>query len=84
MDLIKIDYFWIFFLYLYDKFSINIYLPNPPATGAIFKQTIAGLISEFSFSWTSCHTNAKEPNLPYYLPIAGREQLGSCLFQGEL
>ena len=29
---------------------------------------IAGLNSEFSFSWTGCHTKAKEPSLPYYLP----------------
>ena len=35
-----------------------------------FQWGITGLNSEFSFSWTGCHTNAKELSLPYYLPIA--------------
>ena len=28
-----------------------------------------GLNSEFSFSYTGCLNKAKEPKLPYYLPI---------------
>ena len=43
----------------------------------------AGLNLEFSFSYTSCLTKAKEPSLPYYLPIAGREEKDSCLSQGH-
>ena len=38
-----------------------------------FKLNIAGLKSEFSFSWTGCLTKIKERELPYYLTIA--EQL---------
>ena len=52
------------------------YLPNPSAragcdTRSNFKQSLTGLNSEFSFSWTSCLTKAEELSLPYYLPIAG-------------
>ena len=48
------------------------YLPNPSAlagydTGSIYKRSLTGLNSEFSF----CHTKAKEPSLSYYLPRAG-------------
>ena len=53
------------------------YLPNPSAragyeTRSIFKQSLTGLNSEFSFSYTSCLTKAEELSLSYYLPIAGR------------
>ena len=34
-----------------------------------FKRNLTGLSSEFSFSEAGCHTKAKEPSLPYYLPI---------------
>ena len=49
---------------------------NPSAragydTRSIFKRSLTGLNSEFSFSKTSCLTKAEEPSLPYYLPIAG-------------
>ena len=40
-------------------------------TKSIFKRSFTGLNSEFSFSETSCLTKAEEPNIPYYLPIAG-------------
>ena len=36
-------------------------------TRSIFKQSLTGLDSEFSFSWTGCLTKAKESSLPYYL-----------------
>ena len=49
---------------------------------SIFKRSLTGLNSEFSFSETSRHTKAEEPILPYYLPIAGGEYLDSYLFQG--
>ena len=54
------------------------YLPNPSAragydTRSIFKRSLTGLNSEFSFSQTSCLTKAEEPSLSYYLPIAGGE-----------
>ena len=56
-------------------FFISIFT-NPSAqagydTRSIFKQSLTGLNSEFSFSYTSCLTMAEEPSLPYYLPIAG-------------
>ena len=52
------------------------YSPNPSARAgydsrSIFKQSLTGLNSEYSFSLTSCPTKAEEPSLPYYLPIAG-------------
>ena len=40
-------------------------------TTSIFKQSLTGLNSEFSFSSTHCLTKAEEPSLPYYLPLAG-------------
>ena len=44
---------------------------NPSAqagydTRSIFKQSLTGLNSEFSFSLTSCLTKAEEPSLSYY------------------
>ena len=54
---------------------------NPSAragydTRSIFKQSLTGLNSVFSFSMTSCHTNAEELSLSYYLPIAGGRIIG--------
>ena len=37
---------------------------------SIFKRSLTGFNSEFSFSYTSCLTKAEELSLPYYLPIA--------------
>ena len=61
--------------------QIYIYLPNPSAravydTRSIFKRSLTGLNSEFSFSYSSCLTKAEEPYLPYYLPIAGERITG--------
>ena len=61
------------------------YLPNPSAragydTRSIFKRSLTGLNSEFSFSWTSCFTKAEEPSLPYHLPIAGGRIIGFIPF----
>ena len=61
------------------------YLPNPSArvgydTKSIFKQSLTGLNSEFSFSKTSCFTKAEEPSLSYYLPIAGGRIIGFIPF----
>ena len=47
---------------------------------SIFKRSLTGLNSEFSFSWTSCLTKAEEPSLSYYLPIAGRRIIGFIAF----
>ena len=49
-------------------------------TRSIFKQSLTGLNSEFSFSYTSCLTKAEEPSLPYYLPIAGGRIIGFIPF----
>ena len=40
-------------------------------TQSIFKRSTASLNSGFSFFYISCLTEAKEPSLPYYLPITG-------------
>ena len=58
---------------------------NPSAragydTRSIFKRSLTGLNSEFSFSLTSCLTKAEEPSLPYYLPIAGGRIIGFIPF----
>ena len=58
---------------------------NPSAragydTRSIFKQSLTGLNSEFSFSLTNCLTKAEEPSLPYYLPIAGGRIIGFIPF----
>ena len=58
---------------------------NPSAwagygTRSIFKRSLTGLNSEFSFSYTSCLTKAEEPSLPYYLPIAGGRMIGFIPF----
>ena len=58
---------------------LSIYLsiyPNPSAragydTRSIFKQSLTGFNSEFSYFETSCLTQVEEPSLPYYLTIAG-------------
>ena len=63
--------------YIYNYFlNVGSIFINPSAragydTRSIFKQSLTGLNSEFSFSLTSCLTKAEEPSLPYYLPIAG-------------
>ena len=58
---------------------------NPSAragydTRSIFKRSLTGLNSEFSFSQTSCLTKAEEFSLPYYLPIAGGRIIGFIPF----
>ena len=66
-------------------FYIILYLPNPSAragydTRSIFKRSLTGLYSEFSFSYTSYLTKAEEPSLSYYLPIAGGRIIGFIPF----
>ena len=41
-----------------------------------------GFNLESSFYQTSCSYKAKEPSLPYYLPMAGGKIVGSILFPG--
>ena len=53
-------------------------------TRSIFKRSLSGLNSEFSFSLTSCLTKAEEPSLSYYLPIAGGRIIGFIPFQRVL
>ena len=65
--------------------SHMILFTNPSAragydTRSIFKQSLTGLNSEFSFFWTSCLTKAEEPSLSYYLPIAGGRIIGFIPF----
>ena len=49
-------------------------------TRSIFKRSLTGFNSEFSFSKTSCLTKTEEPSLPYYLPIAGGRIIGFIHF----
>ena len=61
------------------------YLTNPSGragydTRSIFKRSLIGMNSEFSFSQTSCLSKAEEPSLPYYLPLAGGRIIGFIPF----
>ena len=61
------------------------YLPNPSTragydTRSIFKRSLTGLNSEFSFSETSYLTKAEELSQPYYLPIPGGRLFGFISF----
>ena len=49
-------------------------------TRSIFKRSLTGLNSEFSFYYTSCLTKAEEPSLSYYLPITGGRIIGFIPF----
>ena len=49
-------------------------------TRSIFKRSLTGFNSEFSFSQTSCLTKAEETSLSYYLPIAGGRIIGFIPF----
>ena len=74
-----------FLLLLHFNLCHLSYLPNTSTragydTRSIFKRSLTGLNSEFSFSYTSCLTKAEEPSLPYYLPIAGGCIIGFISF----
>ena len=65
--------------------NVFIIITQPPArtgydTRSIFKRSLTGLNSQFSFFYTSCLTKAEEPSLPYYLPIAGGRIIGFIPF----
>ena len=47
---------------------------------SMFKRSLTGFNSEFSFSLTSCFTKAEEPSLSFYLPIAGGRIIGFIAF----
>ena len=84
--LLNLCYMWIFFSFTAGfVLLVLIIFTNPSAragydTRSIFKRSLTGLISEFSFSYTSCLTKAEEPNLSYYLPIAGGRIVGFIPF----
>ena len=71
-------------VYIYIYIYIYIFTNPSPRAGydmrSIFKQSLTGLNSEFSFSLTSCLTKAEEPSLSYYLPIAGGRIIGFIPF----
>ena len=67
----------------YDSFLYLFTNPSARAgydTRSIFKWSLTGLNTEFSFSQTSCLTKAEEPSLPYYLSIAGGRIIGFIPF----
>ena len=68
-----------------EDWSIVYIFTNPSTqagydTRSIFKLSLTGLNSEFSFSLTSCLTKAEKPSLSYYLPIAGGRIIGFIPF----
>ena len=68
-----ITYFCTPYIYIFIYIYIYIYIWGPQVQdatqGQFVKQSLISLNIEFFFFYTSCHTKAKEPNLPYYLPI---------------
>ena len=60
--------------------------PTPPGSGArlIFKRSLTGLKSEFSFSLMGYHIKVEEHSLLCYLPIAGGRIVGFILFPRAL
>ena len=58
----------------------NISCPHSTDTSTIFKQSLIGWNSEFSFK-TSFYTKIKELILPYYLSIAGGRIVGKWKMQ---
>ena len=48
--------------------------------GQFLQQSLTGLNLEFFFSKNDCHTEIKEPNLLYNLPITGGRIVGSIPF----
>ena len=76
--------FYITNAFLYEL-NLMVLFTNPSAragydTRSIFKRSLTGFNSEFSFSYTSCLTKAEEPSLSYYLPKAGRRIIGFIPF----
>ena len=67
-------------IYMYISIFTNPSAREGYDTRSIFKRSLTGLNSEFSFSLTSCHTQAEEPSLPNYLPIAGGRMTGFISF----
>ena len=67
-----------------NTFFLNLFTNTSSRAGydtrSIFKRSLTGLNSEFSFSLTSCLTPAEEHSLPYYLPIAGGRRIGFIPF----
>ena len=73
-----------------ERFSLTldpylIIFTNPSARAgydirSVFKRSLTGFNSEFSFSKTSYLTKAEEPSLPYYLSIAGGRIIGFIPF----
>ena len=72
-------------LCLFIFLSICVCLYQPHRTSRcdirlIFRRSLIGLNSEFSFSYNCYLTMSKELNLPYYLPIAGGRIIGFIPF----
>ena len=53
-------------------------------TRSIFKRSLIGLNSEFSFSYTGCPTKVKEPNMSYYIAITEGRIVGFIAFPRTL
>ena len=68
----------------------HIYMFTNPSTRAgydtrsIFKRSLTGLNSKFSFSSTTCLIKAEGHSQPYYLPIAGGSIIGFIPFSNVL
>ena len=56
--------------------SIDIIMDVCHDTRSIFWLSLTGLNWELSFFYSDCLTKAKEPNMPNYLPTAGKEIIG--------
>ena len=63
---------WLYDVYTFSKSSVLAGCNS----GFIFKRSLTGLNSEVSLFETSCHTQVKEPRLPYSLSVSGRRVVG--------
>ena len=92
---VLIPWLLLWVVYLFSKNAILIYISNIiiyiyPSTPtecdsqSIFKRSLTGLNSEFSFSYTSCHTKVKDHSLSNDLPIARERRVGYIYFLNVL
>ena len=85
---VKTIAFWMWLQgFMGSNFFIILTTPSAWAgydTRSIFKRSLTGLNSAFSFSLTSCLTKAEEPSQSYYLPIVGGRIIGFLPFPGVL
>ena len=57
----------------FSHYATGLPLEQEKAQCQFLSEVQLGFNLEFSFSYTGCYTNIKEPSMPYYLLMAGME-----------